>query len=299
MFDILYTVLIFSGLMIMFKLFERFKVDNLQAIAVNYFVAGLCGVIAMNGQIEFGGTASADTPNPHFFIPAALIIGVLFGIVFNLIAHGTQKIGISITSVANKISLIIPVAVGIWWFNEPSDIVKVAGLAIALPAIYFSTVTGGKLNIDKKYIWLLLFIFMGQGIADTTFKVAQVNCVNEVNSPSFFALIFFASGLTGAIFVVIRLLRKQTKIQMKNILWGILVGIPNYFTLHFFFKALEDMDASQVYPLVNMGVIVFLAFIGLFFFREKLSGNNWIGILLALIAIGLITYSKEILIAFE
>jgi uncharacterized membrane protein len=297
MIDILSTVIIFSGLMVMFKLFERFKVDNLQAIAVNYMVAGICGVVAMKGEITLGGLPSADTPNPHYFVPAAIIIGVLFGIVFNMIAHGTQKIGISITSIANKISLVIPVAVGIWWFNESSDILKIIGLLISIPAIYFSTVTGGKLSIEKKHLWLLACIFLGQGIADTTFKVAQVHCVNAFNSPSFFALIFFASGITGSLFVVFKLIKRQTKIHIRNVLWGILVGVPNYFTLYFFFRALEVMDASQVYPLVNMGIIVFLAFIGLLFFREKLSTNNWIGILLALVAIGLITFSKEILLA--
>ena len=101
MIDILYTILIFSGLMVLFKLFDRLKVDNLQAIAVNYFVAGICGIVAMDGKIQVTGGLGFDNPNPQYFIPTAIIIGFLFGVVFNLIAYGTQKIGISITSVAN------------------------------------------------------------------------------------------------------------------------------------------------------------------------------------------------------
>lgn len=292
--DILYTILIFSGLMVMFKFFERLKVDNLQAIAVNYFVAGICGLIAMNGEIQLGGPPSLDNPNPQFFIPSAIIIGILFGIVFNLIAYGTQKIGISITSVANKISLIIPVIFGIWWFQESVDILIITGLALALLAIYFSSTTGGKLKFNKKYVLLLLLIFLGQGVADSTFKFAQVNSVNATNSPSFFTLIFFASGLTGSLFVFVKIIQKKTTIKFKNVFWGILLGIPNYFTLHFFFNALEKLPASQVYPIVNMGVIISLTLIGTVLFREKLSGTNWTGIALAVIAIGLITFSNEI-----
>ena len=79
MIDILYTILIFSGLMILFKLFDRLKVDNLQAIAVNYFVAGICGIIAMGGKIQVSGGMEFQNPNPQFFIPTAIIIGFLFG----------------------------------------------------------------------------------------------------------------------------------------------------------------------------------------------------------------------------
>ena len=298
MIDILYTILIFSGLMVLFKLFDRLKVDNLQAIAVNYFVAGICGIVAMDGKIQVSGGLGFDNPNPQYFIPTAIIIGFLFGVVFNLIAYGTQKIGISITSVANKISLIIPVIFGIWWFQESANFIKITGLTLALLAIYFSTITAGKLKFNKKYLLLLLLIFLGQGLADSTFKFAQVNCVDATNSPSFFTLIFFASGITGSIFVFIKVIQKKTIIKFKNVFWGILLGIPNYFTLHFFFKALEELPASQVYLIVNMGIIVFLTLIGTAMFREKLSGTNWMGIVLAVIAIALITFSNEIFNSF-
>ena len=180
------------------------------------------------------------------------------------------------------------------WFNESSDILKIRLAHFNSGHLFFYG--NRRQAFHRKEASLVIGMhLLGQGIADTTFKVAQVHCVNAFNSPSF-ALIFSVSGITGSLFVV-SAHQGTNQNSHRNVLWGILVGVPNYFTLYFFFRALEVMDASQVYPLVNMGIIVFLAFIGLLFFREKLSTNNWIGILLALVAIGLITFSKEILLA--
>lgn len=294
MLDILFTILIFSGLMVMFKLFTRFNVDNLQAIAVCYLAAGVCGVIAMGRNFDLVSSLQSD-----YLIPS-IIVGLLFGIIFNMMAFSTQKIGLSITSVANKISLVIPVSAGILWFGESSNIVKIVGIVLALLAIYFSTTTGGKLSFNRKYLWLLLFIFVGQGVADTTFKVAQDYYVDASDSGAFFALIFFAAGILGSIAVLIKLAAGKTKLKFRNLLWGIMVGVPNYFTLHYFFRALENspLESSQIYPVVNIGVIVILAIVGIVVFRERLSRTNWIGVVLATLAIALITFSKEILALF-
>jgi drug/metabolite transporter (DMT)-like permease len=294
MLDILYTVIIFSGLMVAFKLFAKFGVDNLQAISVNYLVAGVCGIIAMDGEFSFIEAATSS-----YFLPG-IAIGVLFAIVFNAVAFGTQRIGISVTSVANKISLVIPVLGGILIFNEDSDILIFAGITLALVAIYLSTVSKGKLNFEKKYLWILLFIFFTQGAADLIFLIAKYKWVTNEDSASYFAIIFLASGILGAIAVLIKVIRGKTKVRFKNILWGIIVGIPNYFTLHFFFSALKNapLESSQIYPLVNMGVIVFLAVIGVVLFKEKLSKTNWTGLFLAIIAIGLIAFSKNIFALF-
>ena len=298
MLDILYTVLIFSGMMIGFKLFARFGIDNLQAISINYLVAGVCGIIAM--QLKGGAFDLMESISSSYFLPA-VAIGSLFCIIFNAIAFGTQKIGLSITSVANKTSLIIPVIGGIILFNESSDFLKITGILIALAAIYFSSVSNGKLRFDKKYIWVLLFIFLGQGAADLIFSIAKYKWVDNENSASYFAIIFLAAGILGALVVVIKLIRGKTKIQVKNFVAGILLGIPNYFTLHFFFNALKNspLESSQVFPLMNMGVIVSLAIVGVVVFREKLSKMNWMGILLAITSIGLIAFSKNILNYFE
>ncbi len=51
-------------------------------------------------------------------------------------------------------------------------------------------------------------------------------------------------------------------------------------------------NPSTVFAAMNMGVIVTGSLIGIFVFREKVSTANCVGIILALVAILLITLSQ-------
>ena len=143
-------------MLIIFKYFELFKVNNLQAIIVNYFTAGFLALIADN--IKNSNSFSLTEIINSAYIIQALIIGVLFIITFNLVAFGTQKIGIAITTVSNKMSMVIPVLVGLFIFNESINSIKITGVLLAILAIYFSCSKNGKLSFDKKYIFIIILI---------------------------------------------------------------------------------------------------------------------------------------------
>ena len=291
MIEITLTIVTFSLMLIIFKYFEIFKVNNLQAIIVNYITAGLLALVADGSVLT--NNFSITNLFQSTFIYHALIIGVLFIITFNLIAFGTQKIGIAITTVSNKMSMIIPVLIGLFVFKEDKNFLKLIGIVLAILAIFFSCSKNGKLSFDKKYLPIIILVFIGQGIADSTLKWAQEFAINASNNNVFFATTFFTAAFSGTLFMMIQL-RKIT-VTLRSLLWGVILGIPNYFTLYFFVEALSArvFESSQVFPIVNMGVIVLTAVMGIILFREHLSKSNWMGILLALIAISLITFSND------
>ena len=291
MIEINLTIVTFSLMLIIFKYFEIFKVNNLQAIIVNYITAGVLALVA-DGSVLTNNFSITNLFQPTF-IYYALIIGILFIITFNLIAFGTQKIGIAITTVSNKMSMIIPVLIGLFVFKEDKNFLKLIGIVLAILAIFFSCSKNGKLSFDKKYLPVIILVFIGQGIADSTLKWAQEFAINASNNNVFFATTFFTAAFSGTLFMMIQL-RKIT-VTLRSLLWGVILGIPNYFTLYFFVEALSAgvFESSQVFPIVNMGVIVLTAVMGIILFREHLSKSNWMGILLALIAISLITFSND------
>ena len=291
MIEITLTIVTFSLMLIIFKYFEIFKVNNLQAIIVNYITAGVLALVADGSVLT--NNFSITNLFQSTFIYYALIIGVLFIITFNLIAFGTQKIGIAITTVSNKMSMIIPVLIGLFVFKEDKNFLKLIGIVLAILAIFFSCSKNGKLSFDKKYLPVIILVFIGQGIADSTLKWAQEFAINTSNNNVFFATTFFTAAFSGTLFMMIQL-RKIT-VTLRSLLWGVILGIPNYFTLYFFVEALSArvFESSQVFPIVNMGVIVLTAVMGIILFREHLSKSNWMGILLALIAISLITFSND------
>ena len=276
-------------MLILFKYFGRYQVNNLQAIIVNYFTAGSLALFIANANgtpIVFQHIILSP------YILPSLIIGLLFIITFNLLAYGTQKIGIAISTVANKMSMIIPVIIGIYLFKETLGIVKLIGIILAISAIYMTSTKGGKLSFDKKYVPIILLIFIGQGMADGTLSWAQKFTITPENTPLFFACTFLSAGILGSLFLLYELIVKKIRFQAKSILWGIALGIPNYLTLHFFVRSLQSpvLESSQVFPVVNMAVIILSAVGGILLFKEKLTPFNWSGIALAVIAISLITF---------
>ena len=291
MIEITLTIVTFSLMLIIFKYFEIFKVNNLQAIIVNYITAGVLALVA-DGSVLTNNFYITNLFQPTF-IYYALIIGVLFIITFNLIAFGTQKIGIAITTVSNKMSMIIPVLIGLFVFKEDKNFLKLIGIVLAILAIFFSCSKNGKLSFDKKYLPVIILVFIGQGIADSTLKWAQEFAINASNNNVFFATTFFTAAFSGTLFMMIQ--QRKITVTLRSLLWGVILGIPNYFTLYFFVEALSAgvFESSQVFPIVNMGVIVLTAVMGIILFREHLSKSNWMGILLALIAISLITFSND------
>ncbi|MBM78631.1 MAG: hypothetical protein CL846_09120 [Crocinitomicaceae bacterium] len=291
MIEIGLTILTFSAMLMIFKYFGIYNVNNLQAIVINYFTAGLLAIAnaKFNGlDYHFDSIIYSD-----YLIPS-LIIGTLFIITFNLVAFGTQKIGIAVTTVANKMSMIIPVLFGLILFNEDKNILKITGIILALFAIYFSSTNKGKLSFDKKYLLIIILIFIGQGFADGTLNWVQKYRIDSSNTQQFFATTFLIAGLAGLIFMLLEKIKKNQPFELKSIYWGIILGIPNYLTLYFFIKSLQAgiLESSQVFPIINMGIIICSAVGGIILFKEQLSKSNWGGILLALIAISMITFSS-------
>ena len=139
---------------------------------------------------------------------------------------------------------------------------------------------------------IILLIFLGQGIADGTLSWTQKFTLSTENTSLFFASTFFSAGTFGCLFLVYDLMVKKIQFQAKSILWGIALGVPNYLTLHFFIRSLQSpiLESSQVFPVVNMGIIILSAISGIILFKEKLTPLNWSGIAIAIIAISFISF---------
>jgi drug/metabolite transporter (DMT)-like permease len=285
MLDIILGILCFNVILICFKLIGKYNVDNLQAITVNYITAGLLS-FTLAPEIP---AVSLIINSDWFFY--AVGVGVMFILVFNLLALASQKIGMGISTVANKMSLVIPIIAAVILFEgETMTALKVIGIILALAGVYFTTMSGTKLNFDIKYLWLILVIFFGQGLADVLFNCAKEWYVDASLNGLFFIVIFLSAGIVGLLKLIPKLINGSSKFAFKNILWGIALGIPNFLTLWFFFRSLDSgqLEVSQVNPIYNIGVVVISSLIGFIFFKEKLSLSNWFGVLLSVASIAAI-----------
>jgi drug/metabolite transporter (DMT)-like permease len=276
-----------SLLFLILKSFDRFRINTLQGIVVNYAVAGSLGLLLSPVPFSF---AALETKT-WLWIPP--IMGLLFISIFLLIARTAQTIGVSVASVANKMSVIIPVIVAILLYNDSTGFMKVAGIVLALVAVYFTSKKNDGSSLGLRQLFLPLVVFLGSGIIDALVNFAQQQSVSTADSPLFIACCFLMAFTGGVLMVSYQLVRKQTTLQPRALLAGIVLGVPNYFSIWCIIEALESqlMESSMLYPVANMGIVVVSTLGAFLLFREKLSPMNLLGIGISIAATLLIMFS--------
>ena len=287
MIEIIITISTFSSMVMLFKYFEKINVNNLQAISANYFTAGILSIIFLPNTFEID---KINYSNITIFFVLAFIVGLLFVLTFNLYAHGAQKIGVTPSTIANKMSMIIPIIIGIILLNEEVTFNKILGISFAFVAIFLSSIGDRKYSLNKNHLIIIVLLFIGQGLADGILNWAQEFILNGSNMNLFFAVTFLAAGFSGLLFLFFKLSSQKVKIEPKSIIWGIVLGIPNYLTLLYFVKSLKSelFSSSEIFPIINIGVIIFCTIFSIILFRERVSIYNWLGVILGVFSIFII-----------
>jgi len=272
---------------VIFRLFASYNINTLQAIVVNYFVACSCGLIGYQNSIELSAIPKYD----WFYYTLAL--GALFIIVFNLMAVTTQHNGLSVVSVATKMALVIPIAFGLWYYKEPLGPYKAVGIFLALVAVYLASVkkdTG--IILQKRNLVYPVLVFLGSGLIDTSLNFLQNDFITDKSLiPLFSSTIFMTAGIIGVMVLVVQKIKGVLSLEFKNIIAGIVLGIPNYFSIYFLVKALRSdlFDSSGIFTINNVAIVIVSTLLGIVFFKEQLSLKNWTGIILAVISIALVS----------
>ncbi len=284
MFDLALSILCSSLIFVLFKLFESYKIETLHAIITNYVVAFICGMVFYKGDVSFSGI-----PQREWFW-GSFAMGLLFITVFNLMAAATQKAGVSITSVATKMSLAIPVLFGVLVYGEKIGPLNIIGIVLALVSVYFVSAREASIKIEKSSLILPLLVFLGSGVIDTSIKYMQEKHVGESEFPLFSAMVFGAAALTGICFLIIKSFREPISLNFRNLIAGVVLGIPNYFSVYFLLRALQNnaLGSGSIFTINNVAVVVVCTLLGILVFRERIGPKNWVGIGLALFSIVLV-----------
>ncbi len=284
--NMLYLVLaiVFStGVFVAMRLFERFKLDNHQALMWNYVFAAGTGFL-MCKQFD---TPAQLVSEPWFGL--SILTGFWFIFTYLLMTASTQRSGVTVTSLSSKLSVVLPTLAGVVLFSEKLNFVATMGIVLALVALVL--VVGGKnaTNKDIKINWLLpVLIFFGTGTGDILMKLTEQQ--NSSDDMGFMiAFIYFIAMLFGFLVVAFDLIRSKSKWQWKNAIGGITLGVINFFSTFCVYNAMRCFDNVVLFPVYNIGVVCLTALTGWLLFKEKLTWKNYMGLAIAILAVILIT----------
>lgn len=292
MFFLLGSIILTSWLTLSFKVVERFRIPVFQAIVFNYISCVITGSF-VNGAFP----VSASTFNESWF-KWSLLMGLMFVSIFNVVGITAQKMGVAVTSVANKLSLVIPFVFSIYLYNESVTWIKVSGIIVALAAVVLTCLpssagdNSSAASFRTGNLLLPLVLFISSGLLDTLIKYVEQTELNDSNKNAYLITSFGVAAVLGTVALLFLLLTGKAKFDKRSVLAGIMIGVPNYFSIWCLVQVLKEYqgNSSAIFPINNMGIVLFSTVAAWVLFKEKLSKANWLGILLSIAAIALIAF---------
>ncbi len=231
-----------------------------QLLAVNYLTCMGIALIFLR---------RSETPAEGLGIAAGfgLIGGILYLTSFLLLQKNVRENGISLSSAFMKLGVTVPTVLGFVLFGESPTLFKLSGIALTVLAILvLSGMQGGR---EQMKVLPLVSLMIAGGLADGLSKFYNAYGKPEQEGLFLFFIFGFAFLLCSGPCVLARQIPDR-----RELLFGFLLGIPNYFSSLFLLAALGTVPASTAYPLFSCGTIALTTMAGTLLFRERLERRH-------------------------
>lgn len=300
----LLAVLFTVALYMIMRAYPRYKVNSFHAVVFNYYSCVVTGLfltpeLKAFQEIQWNSEGTILT----------LALGTLFVIAFMSIGLTAQKVSVTAASLAGNMSLVIPVLFGLFIFkntNKEFTVLNYAGLIIALAALALGAIQkkqkttefedGQPLRVSVfSYAWLLpVFTFMASGTNNTLINYLTMSYYRPEQTTLFMIIACSGAILVGTLVLLYKITFGGEKLELRSVIGGLILGVPNFLSLYFLLLALGSFgnSAAFVFPIYNILSMLVSSFAAWILYKEKLNNLNRLGLALAVVAIVLISYQE-------
>ena len=262
---------------IIIRLGEDHVTNQMGMLLSNYVVCSICAIVCSNSDVVTAVQASG-----FFDIGLGVVCGFLYLAGLLLMQYNTKHNGVVLSSTFMKLGVLIPTLMAIVFFREIPKGTQVIGIVLALLAIVMIHFEKDALKEGNKKIWLFVLLLCG-GITDST-----ANIFEKFGSPAakdvYLFMIFFVAGVLAFVLV----LKSKKKVSPKDVIFGVILGVPNYFSSRFLLLSLSSMSAVVVYPTYSVATMIVITVVGVLAFKEKLDRKKAIALGMIVLALGLL-----------
>ena len=260
---------------VLMRMSEKHSRGGMGMLAANYLMC--CGLgLAFSGSIQLFPAADG--------LPAAMLMGAVNGLLylagFVLLQWNISKNGVVLSATFMKLGVLVPTLLSIIIFGEMPTPLQVIGILGAVAAILLIQ-GGGRQETSSP--WGLVVLLIAGGGGDAMSKVFEE--IGPAALKNQFLLYTFMVALI--LCTLLCILRKQP-FTWREALWGLMIGIPNYFSARFLLLSLSDVPAVVAYPSYSVGTIVLVTLVGVLLFREKLSKRKIAALSVILVSLALL-----------
>jgi len=297
-----------SSIALIFKYTEGNKMNRYAVTSANYFTAFTVSLLMLFSNNSFSKISFKSLINNFFnefnsvvvensglfsnesSILWSFIIGIFAGVFFFLSFIYYQKSvkenGVGLSGTFGKLGILIPMIFSIIIWNEYPSSLQWLGIILSLASILIVNLSLKDLSTSSFNSSLILLFFFG-GMAEFSNKIFQKYALTDYKD----LFLFFVFIIAFAISIFFTL-KEKSRVTKKDILLGIVVGIPNLFSSYFLILALNYMTSSVAFPIYSAGSILLINLGGLIIFKEKLSKKETFAILMTILALILINLNK-------
>ena len=246
---------------VIMRVSEQYIRHRMAMFAVNYAVCLLLSRL-------FVGSVPLFDFRQGFGTAAALgaFSGLLYLLNFMLLQWNIRESGMVLSSASMKLGgVLVPVLVSMLFFGGTLHTRQIVGTALAFAAILLMNLERGAFRLDGLKSGLLCLLLCS-GITDS-----MAGIYDQAGVPAFRNHYLFFTFLAALLIALGSALFKKEKPRSADLLFGVLVGVPNYFSSRFLLLSLEQVPAVVVYPVFSIGTLLIISIIGIAIFREHLS----------------------------
>jgi drug/metabolite transporter (DMT)-like permease len=166
------------------------------------------------------------------------------------------------------------------------------GVGLALGAIFL--VNFGEQGNDKPaetgtkswmIVLLSVILFVGSGASDALFKVLKQDYSGLADSREYIIVLFAMASAASLPVFVYKAVRGKLRLNAPTVVAGLLMGVPNYFSILFLAASLRFFDGTVFYPINNTVILLVMALVGIAVYRERLNAWKAAGLALATAAV--------------
>lgn len=267
------AVLSSVGVSVTMRLSTKKAAGSLVMLSCNYLVCLLISLLFAG----FEGLFSFHSGNVGALWMGS-INGAFYLASFVLYQRSVKHSGMVLSSTFMKLGLLVPIVISVFFLLELPSLIQVVGFAIALAGIVLMQL-GGKDHGGRFSPALLLVLVLGGG-ANAMSEVYESVGDPAYNS-QFLLYTFFAAFLLCCILTLLR----QEKPTRHSIFYGLLIGIPNYFSARFLLLSLHHVPAMIAHPTYSALSVGIVSILGLCIFKEHLAKRQWIAMGIILISL--------------
>ncbi len=284
MIPLLLSVLSSSLIFVIFKLFKRYRIDTFQAIVVNYFTAFIIGFTL------YGHTWNPACMEQTSWMFYAVVCALLFIGLFLVMAKSAQFNGVASTSIAIKMSMAISLILMIIAYGESVTWLKLVGIALAFIGVYLVSKPSKTEKNTSSALWMLVVLFIGGGALDFILNYVHNTQLALLEDSLFSAIGFGLAGTLGLCILIARYVQEKSTFHIKNILAGIILGVPNFFSIYLLLQSYETTgwDDTTVLAITNVSVVLLSSIIGFIAFKESTTKQKIVGLIAAILAISVL-----------